>query len=105
MFVLFGLIVAGFTIFHAVKRLKGSKKHRILLVNIVLAAVAAVSFILLEVDQKAFQAVNSLSEQPMQTCRGYASFTPLLLSIRAKTLRGDTTLKRSAESHIPLCKR
>ncbi len=55
MFVLFGLIVAGFTIFHAVKRLKGSKKHRILLVNIVLAAVAAVSFILLEVDQKAIE--------------------------------------------------
>lgn len=59
MFVLFGLIVAGFTIFHAVKRLKGSKKHRILLVNIVLAAVAAVSFILLEVDQKAIESDRS----------------------------------------------
>ena len=59
MFVLFGLIVAGFTIFHAVKRLKGSKKHRILLVNIVLAAVAAVSFILLEVDQKAIESNRS----------------------------------------------
>ena len=56
---MFGLIVAGFTIFHAVKRLKGSKKHRILLVNIVLAAVAAVSFILLEVDQKAIESDRS----------------------------------------------
>lgn len=59
MFVLFAAVVAGFAIYHAVKRMKGSKKHRIRFVNIVLIAVAAVSFILLEVDQKAIDSKRS----------------------------------------------
>ena len=59
MFILFGAIAAGFAIFHAVKRIRGSKKHRIAFVNIVLIAVAAVCFALMMIDQKAIDSKRS----------------------------------------------
>lgn len=59
MFVIFGAIAAGFAVFHAVKRIKGSKKHRIRFVNITLVAVAAVCFALMMIDQKAIDSKRS----------------------------------------------
>ena len=109
MFVLFGLIVAGFTIFHAVKRLKGSKKHRILLVNIVLAAVAAVSFILLEVDQKAIDSKRSEYRVHNGTILGSISYekqTPSHLFFHESQLfsSGEFVI-RTADASLPwICK-
>ncbi len=109
MFVLFGLIVAGFTIFHAVKRLKGSKKHRILLVNIVLAAVAAVSFILLEVDQKAIDSKRSEYRVHSGTILGSISYekqTPSHLFFHESQLfsSGEFVI-RTADADLPwICK-
>ncbi len=109
MFVLFGLIVAGFTIFHAVKRLKGSKKHRILLVNIVLAAVAAVSFILLEVDQKAIDSKRSEYRVHNGTILGSISYekqTPSHLFFHESQLfsSGEFVI-RTADADLPwICK-
>ena len=105
MFVLFGLIVAGFTIFHAVKRLKGSKKHRILLVNIVLAAVAAVSFILLEVDQKAIESDRSKYRVHSGTILGSISYekqTPSHLFFHESQLfsSGEFVI-RTADASLP----
>ena len=105
MFVLFGLIVAGFTIFHAVKRLKGSKKHRILLVNIVLAAVAAVSFILLEVDQKAIDSKRSEYRVHNGTILGSISYekqTPSHLFFHESQLfsSGEFVI-RTADASLP----
>lgn len=51
--ILFGLIIAAFAVYHAVKYIKGSKKHRIRFVNIVLVAVAVVSAVLIFIDQQA----------------------------------------------------
>ncbi len=59
MFVLFGAIVAGFALFHASKRIKGSKKHRIRFVNITLIAVAAVCFALMMTDLKTIDSKRS----------------------------------------------
>ena len=105
MFVLFGLIIAGFTIFHAVKRLKGSKKHRILLVNIVLAAVAAVSFILLEVDQKAIDSKRSEYRVHNGTILGSISYekqTPSHLFFHESQLfsSGEFVI-RTADASLP----
>lgn len=57
--IIIGAALFGFTLYHAVRYIKGSHKHRIRLVNIVLACVAAVSFVLLEVDQKAIDSNRS----------------------------------------------
>ncbi len=57
-----GAVLFGFTLYHAVRYIKGSHKHRIRLVNIVLVCVAAVSFVLLEVDQKAIDSNRSKYE-------------------------------------------
>ena len=109
MFVVFGLIVAGFTIFHAVKRLKGSKKHRILLVNIVLAAVAAVSFILLEVDQKAIDSKRSEYRVHNGTILGSISYekqTPSHLFFHESQLfsSGEFVI-RTADASLPWIRR
>ena len=57
--IIIGIVLFGFTLYHAVRYIKGSHKHRIRLVNIVLAAVAAVSFVLLEIDQNAIDSNRS----------------------------------------------
>ncbi len=57
--IVIGVLLAAFTIYHAVRYIKGSHKHRIRLVNIVLIVAAAVSFVLFEVDQKAIDSKRS----------------------------------------------
>ena len=57
-----GVLMFAFALYHAIRYIKGSHKHRIKLVNIVLIALAAVSFVLLEVDQKAIDSKRSKYE-------------------------------------------
>lgn len=75
MFVIFGAIVAGFAVFHAVKRIKGSKKHRIRFVNITLIAVAAVCFALMMIDLKAIDSKRSKYQVYSGTVIGGVSFS------------------------------
>ncbi|WP_028505430.1 hypothetical protein [Ruminococcus sp. FC2018] len=57
--IIFGVIIAAFALYHAVRSIKGSKKHRIMLVNIILAAVAVVCGVIIAVNTSVIESARS----------------------------------------------
>ena len=107
--IVIGVLLAAFTIYHAVRYIKGSHKHRIRLVNIVLIVAAAVSFVLFEVDQKAIDSKRSEYRVHNGTILGSISYekqTPSHLFFHESQLfsSGEFVI-RTADASLPwICK-
>lgn len=52
-YILFAALIGGFALFHAVKYIKGSKKHHIAFANITLAVITIASFVTMNVCEEA----------------------------------------------------
>lgn len=57
--IIFALIVLTFTLYHAVRYFKGSKKHRVRLVNITLGSVLAVCTVLIAINSHVIESARS----------------------------------------------